>query len=149
MITLQEAIELLEHDLLTNRFRVTHYGGCAILFNKDTFFSDIKVSSFHECKCIGQMHPSQFDSFVVLMTCRRAITARKRQFSCLHVQPLLKPGLCAVPQWNTASKHCRHLVSLLVSRQGDTSGDSLLVFASAVRSATSGQKCLIRLETNF
>ena len=26
---------------------MTHYGGCAVLFNKDTFFSDIKVSSFY------------------------------------------------------------------------------------------------------
>ena len=47
IITLQEAIEYLEHDFLTNRFHVTHYDGCAILFNKDTFFSDIKVSSFY------------------------------------------------------------------------------------------------------
>ena len=30
-----------------NRFHVSHYGGCAILLNKDTFFSDIKVSSFY------------------------------------------------------------------------------------------------------
>ena len=44
IITLQEATE---YDFLTNRFHVTHYGGCAILFNKDTFFSDIKVSSFY------------------------------------------------------------------------------------------------------
>ena len=47
IITLPEAIEYLEHDFLTNRFHVTHYGGCAVLFNKDTFFSDIKVSSFY------------------------------------------------------------------------------------------------------
>ena len=32
-------------SILTNRFHVTHYGGFAVLFNKDTFFSDIKVSS--------------------------------------------------------------------------------------------------------
>ena len=38
IITPQEAIEYLEHDFLTNRFHVTHYGGCAFLFNKDTFF---------------------------------------------------------------------------------------------------------------
>ena len=37
VITLQEAIEYVDHDILTNRFHVTHYGGCAILFNKDTF----------------------------------------------------------------------------------------------------------------
>ena len=47
MTTLQEAIEYFEHDILTNRFHVTHYGGCAVLINKDTFISDIKVSSFY------------------------------------------------------------------------------------------------------
>ena len=43
IITLQEAIEYVDHELLTNRFHVTHYGGCAVLFNKDTFFPDVKV----------------------------------------------------------------------------------------------------------
>ena len=38
VITLQEAIEHVDHELLTNRFHVTHYGGCAVLLNKDTFF---------------------------------------------------------------------------------------------------------------
>ena len=47
IITLQEAVEYLEHGFLTNRFNVTHYGGCAVLFNKDTFFSDIVVSSIY------------------------------------------------------------------------------------------------------
>ena len=32
IITSQEAIEYLEHDFLTNRFHVTHYGGCAVFF---------------------------------------------------------------------------------------------------------------------
>ena len=36
LITLQEAIDYVDHELLTNRFHVTHYGGCAVLFNKDT-----------------------------------------------------------------------------------------------------------------
>ena len=34
-------IEYVDHELLTNRFHVTHYGGCAVLFNKDTFFPDL------------------------------------------------------------------------------------------------------------
>ena len=33
--TLQEAIEYPEHDFLTNRFHVTHYGGCASLVEQD------------------------------------------------------------------------------------------------------------------
>ena len=56
IITLQEAIEYLEHDFLTNRFHVTHYGGCAVLFNRDIFFSDIKVSSIclHDIRACEQ-----------------------------------------------------------------------------------------------
>ena len=33
--TLPEAIEYVDYELLTNRFHVTHYGGCAVLFNKE------------------------------------------------------------------------------------------------------------------
>ena len=47
IITLQEAIEYLDHEFLTHRFHVTHYGGCAILFNKDTFHPDIKDTSVY------------------------------------------------------------------------------------------------------
>ena len=47
IITLQEAIEYLDHEFLTNRFFVTHHGGCAILFNNDTSHPDIKVSSVY------------------------------------------------------------------------------------------------------
>ena len=47
IITLQEAIEYVDHELLPNRFHVTHHGGCAVLFNKDTFFPDVKVKSIY------------------------------------------------------------------------------------------------------
>ena len=46
VITLQEEIE---HVLTTNssriKFHETHHGGCAVLFNKDTFYTDIEVKS--------------------------------------------------------------------------------------------------------
>ena len=45
--SLQEAIEYVDHDILTNRFLVTHCGGCAILFNKDTFYPNIEVKSLY------------------------------------------------------------------------------------------------------
>ena len=32
-------------NLLTNTFHGAHYGGCAVLLNKDTFFADVKVKS--------------------------------------------------------------------------------------------------------
>ena len=47
VITFQEAIERVDHELLTNRFHVTHYGGCAVFFNKDTFFPDVEVKSIY------------------------------------------------------------------------------------------------------
>ena len=47
VITLQETSEYVDHDILTNRFHVTHYGGCAILFNKGTFYPNIEVKSLY------------------------------------------------------------------------------------------------------
>ena len=47
IITLQEAIEYVDHELFMNRFHMTHYGGCAVIFNKDTFFPDVKVKSIY------------------------------------------------------------------------------------------------------
>ena len=47
VITLQEASEYVDHDILTYRFHVTHYAGCAILFNKDTFYHNIDVKSIY------------------------------------------------------------------------------------------------------
>ena len=43
IIALQEAIEHLDHEYLTNRFFVTHYYCCAVLFNKDTLHPDINL----------------------------------------------------------------------------------------------------------
>ena len=47
VITLQEAIVYLDSEYLTNLLYVTQYGGCAILFNKDTFHQDTKVTSVY------------------------------------------------------------------------------------------------------
>ena len=46
-ITIQEAIEYVMIDIPTNRCHVTHYGGCAILFNEDTFYPNIDVKSLY------------------------------------------------------------------------------------------------------
>ena len=52
IITLQEASEYVEHELLTNRFHVTHYAGCVILCNKDTCFAyiDVKAIYLHDTR---------------------------------------------------------------------------------------------------
>ena len=47
VITLQEASDYVDHELLTDRFHVTHYAGCAILFTKDTFYPNIDVKSIY------------------------------------------------------------------------------------------------------
>ena len=49
VITLQEAIEYVDHDILTNRFHVTLYRGCAVLFNKDkdAFHPNTEVKSLY------------------------------------------------------------------------------------------------------
>ena len=47
VVTLQEAIDDVDHELLTNRFHVTHHGGCAVLSNKDTFYIDVEVKSIN------------------------------------------------------------------------------------------------------
>ena len=43
----QEASEYVDHAILTCPFHVTHYGGSAILFNKDTFYPNIDVKSIY------------------------------------------------------------------------------------------------------
>ena len=47
LITLQEASDYVEHEILHERFHVTHFAGCATLFNKDTFYPDISVKSIY------------------------------------------------------------------------------------------------------
>ena len=46
-ITLQEASDYVDHELLTNRFHVTHYAGCAVLLKKDTFYTNVNVKSIY------------------------------------------------------------------------------------------------------
>ena len=45
LITLQEASDHVDHATLHERFYVTHFAGCAVLFNKDTFYPNVDVKS--------------------------------------------------------------------------------------------------------
>ena len=47
IITLQEASDYVDHEVLTNRFHVTHFAGCEVLFNKDTFYPNVDVKSIY------------------------------------------------------------------------------------------------------
>ena len=44
LITLQEASDYVGHAILHERFYVTHFAGCAVLFNKDTFHSNVDIA---------------------------------------------------------------------------------------------------------
>ena len=46
-VTSQEASDYVEHDFLQERFHLTHFAGCAILFNKDISHPDISVKSIY------------------------------------------------------------------------------------------------------
>ena len=47
IITLQEATEHIDHSALMERFRICHYVGRAVFFNKDTFYSEIEANSIY------------------------------------------------------------------------------------------------------
>ena len=54
IVTLQEASDDVEHKMLHERFHVTYFAGCAILFNKDTFYltSALNRSTFVTRGCV-------------------------------------------------------------------------------------------------
>ena len=93
IITLQEAIEYVDHELLTNRFHVTHYGGCAVLFNKDTFFPDVKVKSIylHDIRRLLPDKVVEGDSGWVLQgvlsraSCRRQPPSGQKTFTVMSL----------------------------------------------------------------
>ena len=47
IVASQEAIEYLQHECFMNHFYITHFAGCAVLFNKDTIHSDVRVNSVY------------------------------------------------------------------------------------------------------
>ena len=80
LITLQEASDYVDHAILHERFHVTHFAGCAVLFNKDTFYTR---------RC--QVHlPPRHQADIARSFCRRrtrmGLTRRSvtRLLSALH-----------------------------------------------------------------
>ena len=93
IITLQEASEYVEHEILHERFLVTHFAGCAILFNKDTFYPDISVKSIylHDTRRIVQDHIVEGEQGWVLQgvlsraSFRRAAASGQKLFTVLSL----------------------------------------------------------------
>ena len=47
IVAMQESAEFLQHGYITRHFFVTHFRGCAALFNMHTFEQDIEVKATH------------------------------------------------------------------------------------------------------
>ena len=93
IVTLQEASDFVEHKILHVRFHVTHFAGCAIHFNKDTFFPDISVESIyiHDTRRCIQDHIGEGEQGWVLQgvlsraTCRRAAAGGQKVFTVISL----------------------------------------------------------------
>ena len=88
IITLQEASEYVEHEILHERFHVTHFAGCAIFLNKDTFHPDISV---HDTRRGVQDHIVEGEQGWVLQgvlsraSFRRAAASGQKVFTVLSL----------------------------------------------------------------
>ena len=91
IVTLQEASDYVEHKILHERFHVTHFAGCAILFNKDPFHPNISVKSIyiHDTRRCVQDHIVECEQGKVLQgvlsraTFRRAAASGQKVFTVL------------------------------------------------------------------
>ena len=86
LITLQEASDCVEHEILHERFHVTHFAGCAVLFNKETFYPDISVRSIylHDTRRCEQDHIVEGEhGWVSRASLRRAAASGQKVFTVL------------------------------------------------------------------
>ena len=87
--------EHLEHENLTNRFHISHFAGCAVLFNKDTFYPDVRVNSvyIHDTKTGQQQVVRKSETGCVLQAVvsraafRRVPRNGKSYFTMMYVAP--------------------------------------------------------------
>ena len=86
-------VTLQNHKILHERFYVTHFAGCAILFNKDTFYPDISVKSIyiHDTRRCVQDHVVEGEQGWALQgvlsraTFRRAAASGQKVFTVLSL----------------------------------------------------------------
>ena len=88
----REAIEYVDHQLRTNRFHVTHSGGCAVLFNKDTF-PDVKVKSVYLNEIRRVLPDKVVEKRIGLGDTRRAVACffRRQPLSSLTSFTVMSP----------------------------------------------------------
>ena len=91
LISLQEASDYVIHAILHERFNVTHFAGRAVLFNKDTFYPDIRVNSMylHDTRRVVPDHFVEGEHGFVLQgvvsraSIRRAAASGEKVFTVL------------------------------------------------------------------
>ena len=85
--------DYVEHEILHERFHVTHFAGCAVLFNKDTLYPDISVKSIylHDTRGCDQDHTAEGEHGWVLQgvlsraSSRRAAASGQKVFTVLSL----------------------------------------------------------------
>ena len=124
IITLQEVIDYVDHEFLTNRFHVTHNGCWAVLFNKNTFFPDVEVKSiyFHDTwrelpdKVMEGDQGWALSGVLSRASFRRPPLSGQKTFTvlCLHIGQYLRQK-----KWYGEKTHPREHVDLVA---GDFNG---------------------------
>ena len=130
IITLQEAFDYVDHEILTERFHVTHYAGCAILFNEDTFYPDINVKSIylHDSRrglpdqIIGGEQGCVLQGVLSRASFRRAAISGQKFFTVfsLHISNIYakKKGIAKKLTW---------LLVILMEQRGDAAAETISV----------------------
>ena len=93
LITLQEASEYVDHAILHERFYVTHFAGCAVLFNHHTFYPNVDVKSIflHDTRRVLHDHIVEgehgwvLQGVVSLASFRRAAASGETVFTVLSL----------------------------------------------------------------
>ena len=57
----EEASDYVDHTIQHERFHVTHFAGCAVLFNKDTLYTNVDVKSIHSHDTRRVLHDHTFE----------------------------------------------------------------------------------------
>ena len=119
IVSLQETSDYVDHDILHERFHVTHYAGCAILFNKDTFYPDINVKSIylHDTRrgLPDQIIEGELQGVLSRASFRRAAVSGQKFFTVLslHISNIYakKKGI--------ANKLIQTLRAIMISQEVD------------------------------
>ena len=148
IITLQEATDDNDHSDITKRFHFNHHGGCAVLVNKDTFYSEIEASSIylHDTRRESHDQAAEGEARMCYVWCPRATFKRQaakgqKNFTvlCTYATSLQRSGI--------AKKLILAIRTIMTSHQVDpVAGD---FNGTAWRSTSKGNSSRSTIEEAF